>query len=161
MYIASLYKSIFPTTFFIPLDFDFTNIFQLGEFGLYQRFLFIMLMLFCFFLTFVYFTQLFLIVVPVEFWCEMPIVEGFTSEEIRDYMVPSSYLVAYEGHDLAYSRCWIYDVPVKIAMEAKEPDPNWPMKKCHEWHFKTSPFDVPYISVAAEFGWVTSPHNLA
>lgn len=129
-------------------------IFSTGEFGLYQRFLFIMLMLFCFFLTFVYFTQLFLIVVPVEFWCEMPAVEGFTSEELREYMIPSSNLVAYEGHDLPYSRCWIYDVPVKTAMEAKEPDPKWPMKKCQEWHFKTSPFDVPYMSVAAEFGWV-------
>lgn len=127
-----------------------------GEFGLYQRFLFVILMLFCFFLTFVYFTQLFLIVVPVEFWCEMPTVEGFTSEELRDYMIPSSTLVAYEGHDLPYSRCWIYDVPVKTAMEAKEPDPKWPMKKCDKWHFKTTPFDVPYISVAAEFGWVIS-----
>ncbi|XP_031370950.1 carcinine transporter-like [Apis dorsata] len=113
-----------------------------------------MLMVFCFFLTFVYFTQLFLIVVPDEFWCEIPTVEGFTSEELRDYMIPTSNLVPYEGHDLPYSRCWIYDIPVKIAIEAKEPDPKWPMKKCHEWYFKTSPFDVPYISVASEFGWV-------
>lgn len=128
---------------------------------MYQRFLFVMLMVFCFFLTFVYFTQLFLIVVPDEFWCEIPTVEGFTSEELRDYMIPTSNLVPYEGHDLPYSRCWIYDIPVKIAIEAKEPDPKWPMKKCHEWYFKTSPFDVPYISVASEFGWVTLSLSLS
>ncbi|XP_017878090.2 organic cation transporter protein [Ceratina calcarata] len=126
-----------------------------GEFGAYQKYLFGMLFFFCLFLTFVYFSQLFLTVVPKEHWCKVPEIKNFSAEQLRDYMIPSSKLVPREGdHYLPYSRCWIYDVPVEEAIKKSEPDPDWPMKKCDEWEFKYTAQDVPYESVAAEQKWV-------
>ncbi|CAL7937886.1 unnamed protein product [Xylocopa violacea] len=128
----------------------------LGEFGRYQKYLFFVLMLFCLFLTFVYFTQTFLIVVPTEHWCKLPKYGNVSSEQLRDYMVPSVHKVPYEGHHLPYSRCYVYDVPVETVMSLKQSNKDWPLKKCDEWEFKLHHSDVPYMSVAAEFGWVVT-----
>ncbi|OAD59193.1 Organic cation transporter protein [Eufriesea mexicana] len=124
------------------------------EFGFYQKFLFFVMMIFCLFLTFVYFTQSFLTVLPREYWCKLPTVEGMSSEKLRDFMIPSSKTVPYEGHHLPYSRCWMYDVPVEKATAAAKPDESWPLKKCENWEFKLTHVDVPYMSVAAEQEWV-------
>ncbi|XP_076629833.1 organic cation transporter protein [Colletes latitarsis] len=126
----------------------------LGEFGTYQRYLFGLLTVFCLFLIFVYFTQSFLTILPNEYWCRLPRVEGVSVERLKKIMIPSSKVVPYEGHQLSYSRCWIYDLPVKQALAANKPDENWPLKKCKAWEYKLSLSDVPYISVAAENNWV-------
>ncbi|XP_076759799.1 organic cation transporter protein [Xylocopa sonorina] len=126
----------------------------LGEFGRYQRYLFVLLMLFCLFLTFVYFTQTFLTVVPTEHWCKLPKHGNVSSEQLRGYMVPGAHKVPYEGHRLPYSRCYVYDVPVETAVSDRQSSKNWPLKKCDDWEFKLHQSDVPYMSVAAEFGWV-------
>ncbi|XP_033300362.1 carcinine transporter-like [Bombus bifarius] len=113
-----------------------------------------MLMSSCFFIAFIYLAQAFLVVVPTEFWCKLPQVKDLTAEQLRDFMIPSAKMVPYEGHHLAYSRCWVYDIAVEKAIAARQPDANWPVKKCNEWEFKLSASDVPYISVAAEQKWV-------
>ncbi|KOC60999.1 Organic cation transporter protein [Habropoda laboriosa] len=126
----------------------------LGEFGTYQKYLFVVLMVFCMFLTFVYFSQTFITVLPTEYWCKIPQVEGMTNEQLRDFMIPSIKKVPYEGHHLSYSRCWMYDVPVDKAVSAKQPDENWPMKQCSDWYFKLTSSDMTYLSIAAEQRWV-------
>ncbi|XP_043265569.1 carcinine transporter-like [Colletes gigas] len=126
----------------------------LGEFGTYQRYLFGLLTVFCLFLIFVYFTQSFLTILPNEYWCRLPRVEGVSVERLKKIMIPSSKVVPYEGHQLSYSRCWIYDLPVKQALAANKPDENWPLKKCKAWEYKLSLSGVPYMSVAAENNWV-------
>lgn len=131
-----------------------------GEFGNYQKTLFVMLMFFSIFLVFVYFAQLFITVVPMEHWCKLPHVEGMTPERLKELLIPSSETVPYEGHQLPYSRCWIYDVPVDKVAVAKQPGDDWPMKKCDEWEFKFSRADVPYASIATEEGWVIEELSL-
>ncbi|CAK9808197.1 Carcinine transporter [Anthophora quadrimaculata] len=126
----------------------------LGEFGTYQKYLFCTLLFFCWFLIFVYFSQTFLTVLPPEYWCKLPEVPGLTNEQVRDFMIPSVHKVPYEGHHLPYSRCWMYDVPVDQVIAAKEPDENWPIKKCTDWYFKLTSADMPYMSIAAEQRWV-------
>ncbi|XP_076295140.1 organic cation transporter protein [Lasioglossum baleicum] len=124
------------------------------QFGKYQKYLFGMLTIFCLFLTFVYFSQAFLVALPKEYWCQLPLVEGVSKEKLRDIMIPRSKLVPFEGHHLPYSRCWIYDTPVAEALSKNKPDESWPLKKCMAWDFKLDKADVPYMSVAAEQHWV-------
>ncbi|KAL1117760.1 hypothetical protein AAG570_004075 [Ranatra chinensis] len=45
---------------------------HIGEFGLYQKLLFLMMIPFTFSVAFVYFTQIFLTLVPEEHWCMVP-----------------------------------------------------------------------------------------
>ena len=52
---------------------DFDDMLPLvGEFGVYQKILFLLLMPFAFFVTFVYFTQIFITVTPEQYWCKVP-----------------------------------------------------------------------------------------
>lgn len=112
--------------------------------------------IFCVFLSFVYFTQVFLTVLPTEYWCKLPQVEGMSVDRLRQILIPRSKQVPFEGHHLPYSRCWIYDLPVETAIKRNESDESWPMKKCNVWEYKTSNRDVPYMSFAAEQNWVDS-----
>lgn len=52
---------------------DFDDILPLiGEFGKYQRILFLLMIPFAFFVAFVYFAQIFITLVPEEHWCRIP-----------------------------------------------------------------------------------------
>ncbi|XP_012136352.2 organic cation transporter protein [Megachile rotundata] len=75
-------------------------------------------------------------------------------DKLQQILIPSSELVPYEGHQLPYSRCWIYDLPVEAAKKANRSDTSWPMKKCSDWEYKLSANDVPYMSYASEQNWV-------
>lgn len=51
---------------------DFDDILpHIGEFGIYQRILFFLMIPFAFFLAFVYFTQIFITLVPEKHWCRI------------------------------------------------------------------------------------------
>lgn len=54
---------------------------QIGEFGRYQKILFLLMIPFSFFLVFVYFTQIFITLVPEEHWCRVPQLEHLTVDE--------------------------------------------------------------------------------
>lgn len=65
-----------------PKDMDFDELLpHVGEFGIYQRILFIMMIPFAFFVAFVYFSQIFITLVPEEHWCRVPELEHLTVEE--------------------------------------------------------------------------------
>lgn len=52
---------------------DFDDLLPLiGEFGRYQKILFLLMIPFAFFVAFVYFAQIFITLVPEEHWCRIP-----------------------------------------------------------------------------------------
>ena len=54
---------------------------QIGEFGIYQKILFLMMIPFAFFVAWVYFTQIFITIVPEQHWCWVPELANLTIEE--------------------------------------------------------------------------------
>jgi hypothetical protein len=62
------------------MDFD-DMLPHIGEFGLYQKILFAMLAPFAFFVAFVYFTQIFITVIPEGHWCNIPELKNLTAEQ--------------------------------------------------------------------------------
>lgn len=53
---------------------------HIGEFGTYQRILFLLMIPFAFYVAFVYFAQIFLTLVPEEHYCRIPELDGLTLE---------------------------------------------------------------------------------
>lgn len=54
---------------------------HVGEFGRYQQTLFLLMIPFAFFVAFVYFSQIFITLVPEEHWCKVPELENLTVEQ--------------------------------------------------------------------------------
>lgn len=50
---------------------------HVGEIGRYQYILFIAMTPFCFFFAFVYFSQMFISLVPEQHWCHIPELDAF------------------------------------------------------------------------------------
>ncbi|CAH2236946.1 jg23394 [Pararge aegeria aegeria] len=51
-----------------------------GEFGMYQKILFLLMIPFAFFVSFVYFSQIFMTIVPEQHWCWIPELANLTVE---------------------------------------------------------------------------------
>lgn len=62
------------------LDFD-DLLPMIGEFGKYQKILFLCMIPFTFFVAFVYFSQIFLTLIPEQHWCIVPELEGLPVEQ--------------------------------------------------------------------------------
>lgn len=63
-------------------SFDFDDLLpHIGEFGLYQKILFLLMIPFAFFVAWVYFTQIFITITPEQYWCRVPELEHLTPEE--------------------------------------------------------------------------------
>lgn len=54
---------------------------HIGEFGRYQKILFLLMIPFAFFVAFVYFVQIFLTLVPEKHWCRIPELEHLSLNE--------------------------------------------------------------------------------
>lgn len=64
------------------VDMDFDDLLpHIGEFGLYQKILFLLMIPFAFSVAFVYFTQIFITLVPEEHWCRVPELEHLSRED--------------------------------------------------------------------------------
>jgi len=64
-----------------PPSMDFDDILPLiGEFGRYQKLLFICMIPFSFFVAFVYFSQIFLTLIPEQHWCHVPELDALDVE---------------------------------------------------------------------------------
>jgi len=60
---------------------DFDDILPLiGEFGRYQKMLFLLMIPFSFFVAFVYFSQIFLTLIPEQHWCHVPELDALDVE---------------------------------------------------------------------------------
>lgn len=63
-------------------DMDFDDLLPyVGEFGLYQRILFILMIPFASFVAWVYFSQIFITLIPDEHWCWVPELENLTADQ--------------------------------------------------------------------------------
>lgn len=129
-------------------DMDFDELLPyVGEFGLYQKILFILMIPFTSFVAWVYFSQIFITLIPAEHWCWVPELANLTVDERLALAIPIS-------HD-GYSRCSMYDVNYTqiLLNESHVPESSWPTKACqHGWEFNYT--TVPYATVATELGWV-------
>lgn len=54
---------------------------HIGEFGRYQKILFLLMIPYASFLVFVYFTQIFITLVPEHHWCFVPELQNMTVDE--------------------------------------------------------------------------------
>lgn len=54
---------------------------HIGEFGRYQKILFLLMIPFAFFVAFVYFSQIFITLVPEGHWCFVPELVNLTAEQ--------------------------------------------------------------------------------
>lgn len=54
---------------------------HVGDFGKYQKILFLLMIPFAFFVAFVYFSQIFLTLVPDEHWCFVPELQHLKVEQ--------------------------------------------------------------------------------
>ncbi|KAL2740573.1 organic cation transporter protein [Vespula squamosa] len=129
-------------------DMDFDDLLPyVGEFGLYQKILFVMMIPFASFVAWVYFSQIFLTLVPEGHWCWVPELENLTAEERIALAIP------LEGE--GYSKCIMYDTNYTeiLSNGIKVSDSTWSTKKCqHGWEFNYT--DIPYSTIATEFEWV-------
>lgn len=63
-------------------SFDFDDLLpHIGEFGIYQKILFLLMIPFAFFVAWVYFTQIFITITPEQYWCKVPELENLTLQE--------------------------------------------------------------------------------
>lgn len=118
-----------------------------GEFGFYQKILFVLMIPFTFFVAWVYFSQIFITLVPDDYWCWVPELQNLTVEERMSLAIP------FSGD--GYSKCSMYDMNYTEVLTngILTPNPSWPTKSCqHGWEFNFT--TVPYATVATEFGWV-------
>uniref|UniRef100_A0A1A9X3B2 Major facilitator superfamily (MFS) profile domain-containing protein n=1 Tax=Glossina brevipalpis TaxID=37001 RepID=A0A1A9X3B2_9MUSC len=130
----------------IVMDFD-DMLTKLGEFGRFQKILFLSMIPFSCFLAFVYFSQIFLTLIPEEFWCNVPELEGLTVEETLSLAIPK---IVGE-----YSKCLVYDVNFTelLLRNISSANVSWPTRACYAgWHYNYT--YIPYISLASERDWV-------
>lgn len=128
------------------LDFD-DLLPMIGEFGLYQKMLFLMMIPFACFVAFVYFAQIFITLVPEEHWCKIP--------ELDHLNVADRLAVAIPREGDGYSKCSMYAVNFTeiLAKGIKVADSTWPTVPCRSgWSYNFT--DVPYETVATEQNWV-------
>lgn len=76
---SSVPNGLPPLNNIVNVDFD-DVLQQLGEFGLYQKLMFLSMILFSFAEAFVYFAQIFITVVP-EHWCRIPELSHLNNEQ--------------------------------------------------------------------------------
>ncbi|XP_014262339.1 carcinine transporter [Cimex lectularius] len=121
----------------------------IGEFGLYQKLLFLMMIPFLFSVAFVYFAQIFVTLVPEDHWCRVPELEGLPQELRMSLSIPPS--PDGEGYDNC--RVYVANWTDVIARGLKHADPSWPTIPCSKgWEYNYT--DVPYSTIASELDWV-------
>ncbi|XP_052749087.1 organic cation transporter protein-like [Galleria mellonella] len=127
-----------------------------GEFGLYQKILFLLMIPFAFFVAFVYFSQIFMTIAPEQHWCWIPELANLTVEERRALAIPPK-----SDGPFPHDRCSMYsaDWSVALAQGRTTPDDEWPVVPCaHGWEYNKS--DVPYDTIASQLDWVCEKDNL-
>jgi len=129
-----------------PMDFD-DMLPHIGEFGLYQKLLFLMMVPFAFCVAFVYFAQIFITLVPEEHWCKVPELANLTKEQRLSLSIPK------DGN--GYQKCSVYNVNWTEVLESGKTtaDPSWPVKPCDQgWEYDD--VEVPYTTISMELDWV-------
>ncbi|XP_013112259.1 beta-alanine transporter [Stomoxys calcitrans] len=139
--------SVPPAANTMPIDFD-DILPMIGEFGKYQKILFLCMIPFAFFVAFIYFSQIFLTLIPEQHWCTVPELEALPLEERLALSIPRM-----DNGD--YHNCFMYNVNYTdlLAKGVRKADPSWPRAACmHGWSYNFT--EIPYATVATEENWV-------
>ncbi|KAL1452485.1 hypothetical protein WDU94_006713 [Cyamophila willieti] len=105
---------------------------------------------FTFSFAFVYFTQIFITIIPEDYWCQVPELAQLDSGQRQLLAIPKT-------NDGTFESCKMYDVNYTELLQAgtKIADPTWPITECRNgWEYDFS--DIPYPSIATELNWVCS-----
>ncbi|XP_046971681.1 organic cation transporter protein-like isoform X2 [Vanessa cardui] len=126
---------------------------HVGEIGLYQRLLFVIMMPFGLVWSFAYFGQMFITATPQEHWCRVPELDGLSLELRRSLSVPKI-------SDTEYDQCFMFDANWTQVLETMlAPDPNTPTIPCtNGWEFLFD--DIPYSTIVNEREWVCDKASL-
>ncbi|XP_047106772.1 organic cation transporter protein-like [Schistocerca piceifrons] len=129
------------------LDFD-DVLPHMGEFGVYQKGLFILLAPFAFFVAFVYFTQIFVTLTPENHWCKVPELMNLSIEQRKALAIPPA-----ESGGFSKCREYALDWAALNLSTVQAADPAWPTRPCSRgWEFDSD--EVPYSTIAMELEWV-------
>ncbi|XP_050352759.1 solute carrier family 22 member 3-like [Nymphalis io] len=130
-----------------------TVIKHVGEIGLYQRLLFLVMMPFGMVWSFVYFGQMFITATPQEHWCRVPELDGLSADLRRSLSIPKI-------SDTEYDQCFMFDANWTQVLETMlAPDADTPTIPCSDgWEFLFE--DIPYSTIVNEREWVCDKSSL-
>lgn len=138
------------------LDFD-DLLPEIGEFGCFQKVLFVLMIPFCYISAFVYLSQIFMTLPPDKYYCFVNELSLIASEEERKQLsIPKEA-------DGSYSRCQMYDVNYTAVFKSKNRseliNSSLPLIPCREGYV----FDrnEPFRTATMEFGWVCANDRYA
>ncbi|XP_034942463.1 organic cation transporter protein-like [Chelonus insularis] len=150
-------KSVSSKNFNEQNSMDFDDLLPyVGEFGIYQKILFILMIPFAFFVAWVYFTQIFITLVPENYWCNIPELENLTVEQRLALAIPPAGKYDNPGA-IGYSQCSMYNINfTKILINSNTipvANSSWPIQKClYGWEYNLT--ETPYQSISTELNWV-------
>ncbi|XP_022208317.2 beta-alanine transporter isoform X2 [Drosophila obscura] len=132
------------------LDFD-DLLPMIGEFGLFQKLLFLFMIPFSFIAAFVYLGQIFMTLTPHNFYCFVPELALIADEaERKQLSIPRE-------EDGSYSHCFMYDANYTAIHFALNRtiylNSTWPTIPCKNGYVFDH-VEMPFHSATMEFGWV-------
>ncbi|XP_043480772.1 uncharacterized protein LOC122510278 [Leptopilina heterotoma] len=137
---------------------DFDDILtHVGDFGKYQFTLMLSLIVFGSGLTTIYFSQIFLTLVPQKHWCKVNELMNFnlTQEERRKLIIPQSKDYPY------YDRCNYKIFNYTNISRDNFNSFNWNADKsikCSQWEYDFN--EIPYATISTELNWVCEKEYL-
>ncbi|KAG4067767.1 hypothetical protein HA402_005539 [Bradysia odoriphaga] len=119
---------------------------HIGEFGRYQKILFLLMIPYAWFLVFVYFGQIFITIVPEQHWCNVPELQHLSIDERVELAIP----LTNDGR----SKCFMYAVNfTNILLQNETNKGDWPVKPCvHGWEYNRT--EIPYATISSDLNWV-------
>ncbi|KAH8239708.1 hypothetical protein KR032_006923 [Drosophila birchii] len=118
-----------------------------GEFGVYQKLLVMVMILAAFLFAFTYCGHIFMILVPPNHWCRITQLETLPKEQQLELGIPKDK----EGQ---FERCSRYDVAFELnKMNISKANESWPRMPCDKgWVYDKD--QLPYDTIATERNWV-------
>lgn len=128
---------------------------HVGEWGTYQKWLFVAMLPFGFFFAIIYFVQMFIAATPQRHWCLVPELAHLDVELRRNLSAPGAALYGEWDRCSVYAANWS-----KVLQTLQPPSPDTPQIYCqHGWEFELG--DIPYHTVVSERGWVCDKSGYA
>ncbi|XP_017864000.1 PREDICTED: carcinine transporter [Drosophila arizonae] len=140
-----------PSTVEIDTYIDFDDLLpEIGEFGCYQKILFLLMIPFCFISAYVYLSQIFMTLTPEKYYCfvhDLTLIES--EQERKELSIPKL-------KDGSYSRCEMYDTNYTAIYKAKNRtqfmNSSLPRIPCREGYVFSN--SEAFFTANIEFGWV-------
>ncbi|XP_017012290.2 solute carrier family 22 member 7 [Drosophila takahashii] len=122
----------------------------IGEFGAFQKRLLVCMMPAALILSFNYFGQIFMILMPKHHWCRIPELENLPMKEQLKRGIPIK-------NDDQFETCFMYDVPFESDKSDNVTRTKIPCN--NGWIYDREA--IPYESIAIEYNWVCDSKELS